>query len=53
VACRIRAGWVAINDGFDFACPFGGCKKSGNERERDEFGFHDCLEIKGILGYAP
>jgi aldehyde dehydrogenase (NAD+) len=53
VARRIRAGWVAINDGFDFACPFGGYKKSGNGREWGEFGFHDYLEIKGILGYAP
>jgi aldehyde dehydrogenase (NAD+) len=53
VARRIRAGWVAINDGFDFGCPFGGYKKSGNGREWGEFGFHDYLEIKGILGYAP
>jgi aldehyde dehydrogenase (NAD+) len=53
VARRIRAGWVAINDGFDFSCPFGGYKKSGNGREWGEFGFHDYLEIKGILGYAP
>jgi aldehyde dehydrogenase (NAD+) len=51
VARRIRAGWVAINDGFDFGCPFGGYKKSGNGREWGEFGFHDYLEIKGILGY--
>jgi len=53
VARRIRAGYVGINDGFDFACPFGGYKKSGNGREWGEFGFHDYLEIKGILGYAP
>jgi aldehyde dehydrogenase (NAD+) len=53
VARRIRAGWVAINDGFDFSCPFGGYKKSGNGREWGEFGFHDYLEIKGILGYVP
>ncbi|MGI8334220.1 aldehyde dehydrogenase family protein [Actinomadura scrupuli] len=53
VARRIRAGWVAINDGFDFGCPFGGYKKSGNGREWGEFGFHDYLETKGILGYAP
>lgn len=53
VARRIRAGYVAINDGFDFNCPFGGYKKSGNGREWGEFGFHDYLEIKGILGYAP
>ena len=53
VARQIRAGWVSINDGFDFNCPFGGYKKSGNGREWGEFGFHDFLEIKGILGYAP
>ncbi len=53
VARQIRAGWVSINDGFDFNCPFGGYKKSGNGREWGEFGFHDYLEIKGILGYAP
>jgi acyl-CoA reductase-like NAD-dependent aldehyde dehydrogenase len=35
------------------ARPFGGYKKSGNGREWGEFGFHDYLEIKGILGYAP
>ena len=52
VARRIRAGSVAINDGFDFGSPFGGYKKSGNGREWGEFGFHDYLEIKGILGYA-
>jgi aldehyde dehydrogenase (NAD+) len=53
VARRIRAGSVAINDGFDFCGPFGGYKKSGNGREWGEFGFEDYLEIKGILGYAP
>jgi aldehyde dehydrogenase (NAD+) len=52
IARRLRAGWVAINDGFDFACPFGGYKKSGNGREWGEFGFHEYLETKGILGYA-
>jgi aldehyde dehydrogenase (NAD+) len=53
VARKIRAGWVSINDGFDFNCPFGGYKKSGNGREWGEFGFHEYLEIKGMLGYAP
>ncbi|BFM07511.1 aldehyde dehydrogenase family protein [Halioxenophilus aromaticivorans] len=53
VARRIRSGWVSINDGFDFNCPFGGYKKSGNGREWGEFGFHEYLEIKGILGYDP
>jgi aldehyde dehydrogenase (NAD+) len=52
VARRIRAGSVSINGGFDLGSPFGGYKKSGNGREWGEFGFHDYLEIKGILGYA-
>jgi aldehyde dehydrogenase (NAD+) len=53
VARRIRAGWVSINDGFDFNAAFGGYKKSGNGREWGEFGFHDYLEIKSLLGYEP
>ena len=53
VARQLRAGWVAINDGFDFNAPFGGYKKSGNGREWGEFGFHEFLETKGILGFAP
>ncbi|ROO85223.1 aldehyde dehydrogenase (NAD+) [Actinocorallia herbida] len=53
LARRIRAGWVNINDGFDFGCPFGGYKKSGNGREWGDFGFQEYLEVKGILGYAP
>lgn len=53
VARRIRSGWVSINDGFDFNCPFGGYKRSGNGREWGEFGFHEYLEIKGMLGYIP
>jgi len=53
VARRLRAGWVSINDGFDFNAPFGGYKKSGNGREWGEFGFNEYLEIKGMLGYAP
>jgi len=53
VARRLRAGWVSINDGFDFNAPFGGYKKSGNGREWGEFGFHEYLEVKSMLGYAP
>jgi aldehyde dehydrogenase (NAD+) len=57
VACeslvRIRAGWVSINDGFDFHAAFGGYKKSGNGREWGESGFHEYLEIKSLLGYTP
>ena len=53
VARRIRSGWISINGGFDFHCPFGGYKRSGNGREWGEFGFHEYLEIKGMLGYLP
>lgn len=53
VARQIRSGWVSINDGFDFQAGFGGYKKSGNGREWGEFGFHEYLEIKSLLGYAP
>ena len=53
VARHIRAGWVSINEGFDFHAAFGGYKKSGNGREWGESGFHEYLEIKSLLGYAP
>jgi len=53
VARKIRSGWVVINDGFDFNAPFGGYKKSGNGREWGELGFHEYVETKSILGYAP
>jgi aldehyde dehydrogenase (NAD+) len=53
VARRIRAGSVAINHAFDMNAPFGGYKRSGNGREWSEFGFHEYLEIKSALGYAP
>jgi len=52
VARQIRAGWVSINDGFDFHAAFGGYKKSGNGREWGEFGFHEYLEVKSLLGFA-
>jgi len=53
VGRQIRAGWVSINDGFDFHAAFGGYKRSGNGREWGEFGFHEYLEVKSLLGYAP
>lgn len=53
VARRIRAGAVYVNNGFDFHAPFGGYKRSGNGREWGEFGFHEYLEIKSIVGYEP
>ncbi|MGB8389534.1 aldehyde dehydrogenase family protein [Mycobacterium sp.] len=53
VARKIRAGWVTINHAFDMNAPFGGYKHSGNGREWSEFGFHEYLEVKSTLGYAP
>lgn len=53
VARRLRTGWISINGGFDFNAPFGGYKKSGNGREWGEFGFHEYVEVKAMLGYAP
>ncbi len=53
VARRIRAGWVTINHAFDMNAPFGGYKRSGNGREWSEYGFHEYLEVKSVLGYAP
>lgn len=53
LARRLRGGWVTINDAFDYHAPFGGYRKSGSGREWGEFGFHDYLETKAILGYDP
>lgn len=52
LAGRIRAGTVSINHSLDIAAPFGGYKQSGNGREWGEFGFHEFLETKGIVGYG-
>ena len=53
VASQLRAGQVSINGGTDRLAPFGGYKMSGNGREWGEFAFHDFLEVKAVLGYAP
>lgn len=50
LARRIRAGRVAINGGYDMNAAFGGYKKSGNGREWGEFGFHEFLEVKAVMG---
>jgi len=50
VARKMRTGAIWINGGFDFHAPFGGYKRSGNGREWGEFGFHEYLEIKSIIG---
>ncbi|MGV1089342.1 MAG: aldehyde dehydrogenase family protein, partial [Mycobacterium sp.] len=52
LARQIRAGTVAINHALDLGAPFGGYKQSGNGREWGEFGFHEFLETKGIVGYG-
>ena len=52
LAKRIRAGRVAINGGYDMNAAFGGYKKSGNGREWGEFGFHDFLEVKAVMGHG-
>lgn len=52
VAKRIRAGWVAVNGGFDFHAAFGGYKRSGNGREWGKTGFDEYLELKSVLGYS-
>jgi aldehyde dehydrogenase (NAD+) len=33
--------------------PFGGYKMSGNGREWGDYGFHEYLETKAVLGYTP
>ena len=54
VARRMRAGQVSINGGGgDLMAPFGGYKMSGNGREWGDLAFHEFLETKAMLGYAP
>ncbi|MGH6972101.1 MAG: aldehyde dehydrogenase family protein, partial [Caulobacteraceae bacterium] len=53
VASKLRAGQVSINGGGgDPTAPFGGYKMSGNGREWGDYGFHEYLETKAVLGYA-
>ena len=53
IAARIRAGQIYINNaGWDTRAPFGGYKQSGNGRECADWGIHDFLEVKGIVGYG-
>ncbi len=52
LARKIRAGTISINHSLDISAPFGGYKQSGNGREWGEFGFHEFLETKGIVGYG-
>ncbi|MFC0205519.1 aldehyde dehydrogenase family protein [Novosphingobium soli] len=50
VARKMRTGAIWVNGGFDFHAPFGGYKRSGNGREWGEYGFHEYLEVKSIIG---
>ncbi|MDE1174355.1 MAG: aldehyde dehydrogenase family protein [Parvibaculaceae bacterium] len=53
VAAQLRAGTVNLNyPDWDTHAPFGGYKQSGNGREYADWGIHDFLEIKGIVGYG-
>ncbi|AOF90484.1 aldehyde dehydrogenase family protein [Sinorhizobium sp. RAC02] len=53
VASRMRAGSVYLNyPAWDTMASFGGYKQSGNGREYADFGIHDFLEIKSIVGYG-
>jgi aldehyde dehydrogenase (NAD+) len=53
VARQLRAGQVKINyPAWDVFAPFGGYKQSGNGREYADWGIHDFLEVKGIVGYG-
>jgi aldehyde dehydrogenase (NAD+) len=53
VASRMRAGSVYLNyPAWDTMASFGGYKQSGNGREYADFGIHDFLEIKSIVGFG-
>lgn len=53
VARRMRTGVVQVNyPPVDRAAPFGGYKQSGNGREWGEYGLHEYLEIKSIVGHG-
>lgn len=53
VAAEMRAGTVSINyPEWDLSSSFGGYKQSGNGREYADFGIHEFLEIKSIVGYG-
>jgi aldehyde dehydrogenase (NAD+) len=53
VSRRLRAGQVSLNGASDGTAPFGGYKMSGNGREWGEAGFHEYLETKAVVGWAP
>jgi len=54
VASRLRTGNVHLNGApMNIMAPFGGYKQSGNGREYGTYGFHEYLEAKAVMGYAP
>jgi aldehyde dehydrogenase (NAD+) len=53
VGRHLRAGQVNINyPDWDVFAPFGGYKQSGNGREYADWGIHDFLEVKALIGYG-
>src|SRR5262249_10923050 len=53
IAARLRTGMVHLNGtDSDFDIPFGGFKQSGNGREWGEWGFHDFVETKAVMGFG-
>ena len=53
VARELRAGTVNLNGpDWDTFAPFGGYKQSGNGREYADWGMHEFLEVKGIVGFG-
>lgn len=53
VAKRMRTGIVQMNyPPVDRSAPFGGYKQSGNGREWGEYGMHEYLEVKSIVGHG-
>ncbi|MEV4605654.1 aldehyde dehydrogenase family protein [Neorhizobium sp. LMR1-1-1.1] len=53
IAPYLRAGSVYLNyPDWDLFSSFGGYKQSGNGREYADWGIHDFLEIKSVVGYG-
>ena len=53
IASELRAGTVNINyPDWDLFSAFGGYKQSGNGREYADFGIHDFLETKSVVGFG-
>ena len=48
---KLNAGciWVNLPNGMNMACPFGGNKNSGMDREYGSYGIHEYLKIKNNM----